>query len=106
MGTLAARGHHLIEDVQRRMVRQVTGLQGRTYEERLGELKMVTLERRRRAEDLAQAHNILHGGDDVDSRTWFERPDQNRNSRMGTATERPPSQAGVTKERTFSASKL
>ena len=69
---------NLIEDVQRRMVRQVTGLQGRTYEERLDELGMVTLEKRRRAQDLVQAHKILHEVDDVDSRTWFERPDQNQ----------------------------
>ena len=69
---------NLIEDVQRRMVRQVTGLQGWTNEERLDELRMVTLEKRRRAQDLVQAHKILREVDDVDSRTWFERPDQNQ----------------------------
>ena len=68
----------LLENVQRRMIRQVTGLQGRTYEERLGELGMETLERRRRAQDLVQAHKIIHEVDDVDSKVWFERQDQNR----------------------------
>ena len=38
----------LIEDVQRR--------QGRTYKKRLGELGMVTLGRRRKAQDLLQAN--------------------------------------------------
>ena len=60
------------------MVRQVTALQGRTYKEKLDELGMVTLVRRRRAQDLVQAHKILQEVHDVDSRTWFERPDQNQ----------------------------
>ena len=68
----------LLEDVQRRMVRQVTGLQGRTYEEKLGELGMETLEKRRRTQDLVQAHKIIHGVDDVESSIWFVSPDQNQ----------------------------
>ena len=74
----------LLESVQKRMVRQVTGLQGKTYEERLAELKMETLERRRRAQDLVQAHKIIHGVDDVNSSIWFEQPDQNQHRTRGS----------------------
>ena len=69
----------LLENVQRRMVRQVTGLQGRLYEERLVELGMDTLEERRKAQDLVQVYKIIHEVDDVDSGTWFERTDQHQN---------------------------
>ena len=60
-----------LENVQKRMVRQVTGLQGTTYEERLEELGMDTLEKRRMDQDMIQAFKILKEVDDVDKTTWF-----------------------------------
>ena len=65
------------ENVQKRMVRQVTGLQGITYEERQEELceerqeelGMDTLEKRRMDQDMIQAFKILKEVDDVDKTT-------------------------------------
>ena len=42
----------VLKAVQRRAVGMVTNLKGKTYEERLSKLKMVTLEERRRRGDL------------------------------------------------------
>ncbi len=49
----------------------VSGLQGRTYEDRLEELGMVTLEERRHQTDMAQVFKIVHGFDAVNKDTWF-----------------------------------
>ena len=62
----------ILEAVQRRAVGMVTNLRGRTYEERLAELGMVTLEKRRERGDLIQAYKILSGKDQVDPHTWFQ----------------------------------
>ena len=63
----------ILEAVQRRAVGMVTNLRGRTYEERLAELGMVTLEKRRERGDLIQAYKVLSGKDQVDPQTWFTR---------------------------------
>jgi hypothetical protein len=67
-------GHdiELLEKVQRRAVSMVSGLNGRTYEERLEELNMVTLEERRHQTDMAQVFKIVHGIDDVNKGSWFK----------------------------------
>ena len=46
----------ILEKVQERAVRMVSGLKGRTYEERLGELDLPSLELRRRHFDMAQVY--------------------------------------------------
>ena len=61
----------LLEQVQRRAVRLINGLQGVTYEERLAELGLRTLEERRIRIDLVQTCKILNGYDKVDCKTWF-----------------------------------
>ena len=61
----------VLENVQRRAVRMVTNLQGQTYEERLAELGMVTLETRRNRGDMIQTFRIMSGIDQVDPQTWF-----------------------------------
>ena len=71
----------LIENVQKKMVREVTGLQGRTYEERLAKLGMETLEDRRLELDLVTAFKILKGVDDVDKKTWFTQVPEDRTHR-------------------------
>ena len=48
-----------LEKVQQRAVRQVSGLQGLTYEEKLKELGICTLEERRHRADMAMVHRIL-----------------------------------------------
>ena len=50
----------------------VTNFKGRTYEEKLAEAGMVTLEERRRRGDLLQAYRVFSGVDDVDPSLWFE----------------------------------
>ena len=61
-----------LEKVQERAVRMVSGLQGKTYTERLQELHLPSLELRRRHYDLAQVYKIVHGKDNVKRETWFE----------------------------------
>ena len=55
----------------------VHGLTGKTYEEKLAELKLDSLETRRRKADLIQAFKIIRGFNDVDRSTWFEFANQN-----------------------------
>ena len=61
----------ILENVQRRAIGMVTNFKGRTYEEKLAEAGMTTLEERRRRGDLIQAYRVLRGVDDVDPQIWF-----------------------------------
>lgn len=61
-----------LENVQRKAVRIISGLQGSTYEEKLEELGLQTLEARRERSDMIQTYKIIHGLDDVDKSLWFE----------------------------------
>ena len=61
----------MLEKVQRRAVRMVSGLTGSTYEERLQELGLLSLEDRRRQYDLVQTFKIVRGFDNVSASTWF-----------------------------------
>ena len=61
----------LIESVQQRAVRMVSGLKGKTYEDRLREIGLTTLEARRIRGDMIQVWKILHEQDDVKLSTWF-----------------------------------
>ena len=54
-----------------------------TYEEKLVEAGMVTLETRRLRGDLLQAYRVMNGVDDVDHRKWFTMV-QERNGAMST----------------------
>ena len=63
------------------MVRQVSGLEGSTYEERLTELGMDTLEQRRRDQDMVQTFKIIKGLDDVETGTWFRLIPEDRERR-------------------------
>jgi hypothetical protein len=49
----------------------VSGLKGRTYEERLKELDMTTLEERRHQLDMIQTFKIIGGHDAVEKDRWF-----------------------------------
>ena len=71
----------MLEAVQKKMVRQVSGLKGTTYEEKLTELGMDTLEQRRRDQDLIQTFKIIRGLDDVSVGTWFSLIPEDRERR-------------------------
>jgi len=70
-----------IERVQERAVRQVSGLKGTSYQEKLQELGMQTLEERRREMDRVQAFKILRGIDKVDKNQWFQMVGTDRTTR-------------------------
>ena len=53
------------------MVSAVTGLQSLSYEHKLTELNMVTLESRMEWLDMVQTFKIVKGVDDVDKDHWF-----------------------------------
>ena len=61
----------VLERVQERAVRMVTGLQTREYLDRLTELEMTTLEERRHQADMAMVHKIVTKGEAGDPREWF-----------------------------------
>ena len=54
-----------LEDVQRQAVRMISGLRSETYEGKLLELGLTTLEERRHQTDMLQVHKILNGRDKV-----------------------------------------
>ena len=60
-----------LEKVQCGAINLVVGLRGRTYEEKLVELGMRTLENRRKRLDLAQTFKIFKGIDKVESTIMF-----------------------------------
>jgi ribonuclease P/MRP protein subunit RPP40 len=53
----------------------ISGLKGNSYEERLRELGLTTLEERRHQTDMLQTFKILRRFDRVSSDTWFQRVD-------------------------------
>ena len=67
--------------------REVTGLQSKSYEERLKELGMETLEQQRLDQDLIQAYKILKGVHNVDKSTWFPQAPDERSQRTRATEE-------------------
>jgi len=63
----------MLEKIQQRAVKMVSGLKGATYEERIQELGLPSLEERRHQADMAMAHKILHGRGQLDHTVWFEK---------------------------------
>jgi ribonuclease P/MRP protein subunit RPP40 len=61
----------LLEKIQRRAVNMVSGLKAGTYEEKLKELGLTTLEERRHQADMTQVYKILMEKDVVNSDTLF-----------------------------------
>jgi hypothetical protein len=61
-----------LETVQKRAVSMVSGLSGGTYEEKLRELGLTTLEERRHQADMVQVYKIVTGKDGVNRESWFK----------------------------------
>ena len=68
----------LVESVQRRFTRMITGMQDLSYEERLARLRLRSLEARRRRGDAIQTLKILKRIDHVDPENFFEVDTQGR----------------------------
>ena len=60
-----------LENVQKKAVAMVSGLKGRTYEEKLRELDLQSLEDRRADMDMVQVYKIMNRVDNVRRETWF-----------------------------------
>ena len=67
-----AQDKDILEAVQRKAVRMVSGLAASDYDGRLRELNLLSLEQRRENLDLVQTFKIIRKFDDVDSTTWFQ----------------------------------
>jgi hypothetical protein len=63
-----------LEKVQQKAIGMVSGKQGRTYEDRLKELGLTTLEERRHQADMAHMYKICTGKDGLRMADWFELP--------------------------------
>ena len=61
----------ILENVQRRVVKMVSGLKSADYEGRLKELGITTLEERRHQADMLYVYKVLTGREDVDKCQWF-----------------------------------
>ena len=62
----------VLERVQRRALRMVSNIRGRTYEARLGEVGMTSLEERRVRGDMITTYRIMTGKDKVDPGQFFD----------------------------------
>jgi len=60
-----------LEKVQRRPIGMISGLTSKSYEEKLKELGILSLEERRHQLDMLQTFKILKGKDRVNPKSWF-----------------------------------
>jgi len=61
-----------LEKVQIRFVKSMSSLKGKTYEEKLKEIGLLSLERRRTRFDLVEVYKILNRINKVNPDTWFK----------------------------------
>ena len=73
----------VLEQVQQRFTRQVSGMGSLPYEERLTRLGLTTLQARRERGDMVETYKILTGKSDVDQNIWFT-PLENRDGAAST----------------------
>ena len=62
-----------LENVQIKAVNMISGLKGKSYQEKLKELNMQSLETRRKRFDIIQVYKIMNSLVDMNSNQWFER---------------------------------
>ena len=67
-----------LERVQIKAVKAVSGLKGQSYEEKLTELGLHSLQDRRREIDMVQTYKIVNNIDSENSEEWFSRADTRR----------------------------
>ena len=72
-----------LKKVQQRFIGAIGGLTG-TYEEKLAQVGLETLESRRLKLDLAQTYKIIHGIDKVCKEEWFSLVPRQQNTRLAT----------------------
>jgi hypothetical protein len=72
-----------LEKIQRRATKLVTGTEGKTYSERLVELKLDSLEHRRKRADVLQVYRIIQGIDDLQYSHFFTRHQDQRTRSNG-----------------------
>ena len=76
---------NLLEAVQKRAVRMVSGLEGKEYHDRLREVGLTTLEERRVRGDMIETWKILNGKEDVSPATWFRMASEgDQTTRLGS----------------------
>ena len=61
-----------LERVQKRALKMINGLQGKTYEEKLKELNLLSLEERRERGDMITCFKIMRGLEDTDRDRFFD----------------------------------
>ena len=74
-----------LKSVQQRAVRAISGLRANTYEEKLKELGIPSLQERRVEIDMVQTFKIVRGIDTVECELWFERADSRRPTRSNAS---------------------
>ena len=62
----------ILEDVQKKAIKMISGLRGQSYEEKLNELGMLSLKDRRVQFDMVQTYKIVHEVDRVKKADWFQ----------------------------------
>ena len=74
-----------LEKVQERMIRMLSDVRGETYEERLRDAGLTTLEERRKRGDAIETFKTLKGMNGVNEEKWFKREsDDSRATRRNT----------------------
>jgi hypothetical protein len=53
------------EKVQEKAIKMISGLKGKSYEEKCEEVGIETLEKRHKIQDMAQTYKLVHGKDKV-----------------------------------------
>lgn len=73
-----------LESVQIKAVNMISGLRGSTYQEKLQEIGLQSLETRRKRFDLIQVYRIMNNNMEVEANTWFNKVGENstRNTRQ------------------------
>jgi IS1 family transposase len=85
--TYSVRDIDLLERVQKRMVRQISNLNG-SYEEKLQQINLTTLRERRVHSDMIETFKMMKGLTKVDPSIWFQKIE--RDQGVGTRLSNDP----------------
>ena len=67
------KGIQCLENVQRRATKLVAGMARAAYEKRLKQLKLTTLEQRRKRGDMIEVYRLMTGEENVEYQKFFEK---------------------------------